>query len=115
MESGTVTIICAVIGSAAFTELIKAFVAWLRTKSGKQTGVEAHLRKIDETVSKLDTKSDAQYLSLLRLTVMSSEMPMSERLVAGAEYIRRGGNGDVKKFIHELDEELKRGHSHEEG
>lgn len=117
-----VTVICAVIGSAAFTELVKAGVGWLRSKAGKKTSVEQHLEDIDAKISALDEKtdklgekSDKQYLSLLRLTVMSEEMPISERLVAGQEYIRRGGNGDVKKFIHELDEEFKRGHSHEEG
>lgn len=117
-----VTVICAVIGSAAFTEAVKGLVAWLRAKSGRKTSVEQHLEDIDAKISALDEKtdklgekSDKQYLSLLRLTVMSEEMPISERLVAGKEYIRRGGNGDVKKFIHELDEEFKRGHSHEEG
>lgn len=115
MENGTVTIICAVIGSAAFTEVVKVLVAWLRSKAGKKTSVEQHLEDIDDKISRLDTKSDAQYLSLLRLTVMSDEMPISERLVAGNEYIKRGGNGDVKKFIHELDEDFKRSHGHEEG
>lgn len=116
MDSGTVvTIICAVIGSAAFTEAVKGLVGWLRSKAGKKTNVEQHLEDIDEKITELDRKSDAQYLSLLRLTVMSEEMPISERLVAGNEYIKRGGNGDVKKFINRLNEEFKRGHGHEEG
>lgn len=41
------------------------------------------------------------YLSSLRLTVMSSEMPLGERIIAGQSYIDAGGNGDVKKFINE--------------
>lgn len=111
MENGTVTIICAVIGSAAMTEAVKALIALLKRRLGKRTGVEEHLAAIDEKVDKLDEKSDAQYLSLLRLTVMSNEMPISERMIAGKEYVRRGGNGDVKKFIHELDREYQETHS----
>lgn len=115
MGNEVVTIICAVIGSAAFTEIIKGALNWLRTKTGKKTAVEKHLEEIDGKITELDKKSDAQYLSLLRLTVMSDEMPLSERMVAGKEYIKRGGNGDVKKFIHELDEQHKKGAGHEEG
>ncbi|MBQ8765391.1 MAG: hypothetical protein IJZ16_01165 [Clostridia bacterium] len=41
------------------------------------------------------------YLSGLRLTVMSNEMPLGERIIAGQKYIDEGGNGEVKKFINE--------------
>jgi hypothetical protein len=41
------------------------------------------------------------YLSSLRLTVMSAEMPLGERIIAGQSYIDEGGNGEVKKFINE--------------
>ena len=41
------------------------------------------------------------YLSSLRLTVMSNEMPLGERIIAGQNYIDEGGNGEVKKFINE--------------
>jgi hypothetical protein len=40
-------------------------------------------------------------MSLLRLTIMSSEMPIGERIVAGHKYLQLGGNGDVKKFLKE--------------
>lgn len=56
------------------------------TKQGKQI----------ETLIKHD---EAQYLSLLRLTVMTDSIPLSERISAGREYIDKGGNGDVKEYI----------------
>ena len=43
-----------------------------------------------------------QSLAILRLTVMSNDMPISERLVAGDKYIRKGGNGDVKHYYEQL-------------
>lgn len=41
------------------------------------------------------------YLTSLRLTIMSNEMPLGERIIAGQMYIDAGGNGEVKKFINE--------------
>ena len=41
------------------------------------------------------------YLSGLRLTIMSNEMPLGERIIAGKKYIDAGGNGEVKKFVNE--------------
>ena len=43
----------------------------------------------------------ANYMSSLRLTIMSNEMPLGERIIAGQKYIDAGGNGEVKKFINE--------------
>ncbi|MBR0425231.1 MAG: hypothetical protein IJK01_03810 [Clostridia bacterium] len=40
----------------------------------------------------------AQYLSILRLTVMSENIPLSERIAAGKTYAEAGGNGDVKQY-----------------
>ena len=42
------------------------------------------------------------YLSIKRLTIMSHEMPLSERINAGEKYIKYGGNGEVKHKYEEL-------------
>ena len=47
-------------------------------------------------------------MSILRLTIMSEEMPMSERLIAGKKYVDLGGNGDVKQFLHQLEVQCER-------
>lgn len=47
----------------------------------------------------LKEHSKENYMSLLRLTIMSSEMPIGERIVAGHKYLKDGGNGDVKRFL----------------
>lgn len=59
------------------------------------------LNKFNETLADLKTHSDENYMSLLRLTIMSNEMPIGERIVAGHKYLKNGGNGDVKKFLKE--------------
>ena len=52
---------------------------------------------------KVLTKHDReQYLAILRLTTMSRDMPISERIIAGQKYIELGGNGDVKKYYEQL-------------
>ncbi len=43
-----------------------------------------------------------QYIAILRLTIMSRDMPISERIIAGRKYIKLGGNGDVKEYYEQL-------------
>lgn len=59
------------------------------------TGIAARTKKIEE-------HDREQYLGILRLTIMSEEMPITERLIAGKKYIAAGGNGDVKHYYLEL-------------
>lgn len=62
----------------------------------------ANSKAVGRRLDKIEEHSQKQYLALLRLTVMSEEMPVSERIIAGKEYIDRGGNGDVKTFYKEF-------------
>ena len=74
-------------------------------KNGRQEQldrIEQKQDKQDERLEKLEDRSLQQYKSILRLTVIDSDMPMSERLMAGQEYIDLDGNGDVKKFYEHL-------------
>lgn len=61
--------------------------------------------KLQEKVDKLVEHDEDQYLSILRLTIMSEEMPISERIIAGDKYIKKGGNGDVKTYYQKMLEE----------
>lgn len=71
-------------------------VFWANKKANKQ---------LTAKVDKLVEHDHEQYLSLLRLTVMNEEMPVSERIIAGDKYVKEGGNGDVKKYYQKLLEE----------
>lgn len=56
-------------------------------------------RELNETLGDLKTHSHENYMGILRLTIMSNEMPIGERIVAGKKYLDNGGNGEVKIFL----------------
>ena len=56
-------------------------------------------KQLNETLEDLKNRSNENYMSLLRLTIMSHEMPIGERIVAGHKYLQNGGNGEVKAFL----------------
>ena len=60
------------------------------------------IRKWDKWVEEMSEHSLDNYLSVKRLTIMSHEMPLSERIAAGEKYIKAGGNGEVKHKYEEL-------------
>ena len=60
------------------------------------------IRKWEKWVEDQGEHSLDNYLSIKRLTIMSHEMPLSERIAAGEKYIKYGGNGEVKHKYEEL-------------
>lgn len=60
------------------------------------------IRKWEKWVEEMSEHSLDNYLSVKRLTIMSHEMPLSERIAAGETYIKAGGNGEVKHKYEEL-------------
>lgn len=64
------------------------------------------VRKWEKWVEETSEHELDNYLSIKRLTIMSHEMPLSERISAGERYIKYGGNGEVKHKYEELLEML---------
>ena len=60
------------------------------------------IRKWEKWVEEQSEHNLDNYLSIKRLTIMSHEMPLSERIAAGDKYIKYGGNGEVKHKYEEL-------------
>lgn len=60
------------------------------------------IRKWEKWVEEQSEHNLDNYLSIKRLTIMSHEMPLSERIAAGEKYIKFGGNGEVKHKYEEL-------------
>lgn len=58
-----------------------------------------NIKELNETLTDLKTHSNENYMGILRLTIMSNEMPIGERIVAGHKYLNEGGNGEVKSFL----------------
>lgn len=74
--------------------------------------VKKTVKPILELCQKVDNIEQRQmetYLSTLRLTICSEEIPLEERITAGDKYIKAGGNGAVKHkyegLLRHLDEE----------
>lgn len=59
-------------------------------------------KNLEAKVDKLVEHDKEQYLSILRLTIMNEDIPISERIIAGDKYIKAGGNGDVKKYYQKM-------------
>ena len=60
------------------------------------------VRKIDNLgadIKEIKEHNLENYLGIKRLTVMSHDMPIGERIIAGNDYIKAGGNGEVKHYI----------------
>ena len=60
------------------------------------------IRKWEKWVEEQSEHNLDNYLSIKRLTIMSHEMPLSERISAGEKYIKYGGNGEVRHKYEEL-------------
>ena len=82
------------------------FIASLLTALGViiATAVKVYkfIRKWEKWVEEQSEHALDNYLSIKRLTIMSHEMPLSERIAAGDKYIKYGGNGEVKHKYEEL-------------
>ena len=66
------------------------------------------IHNLDSNVSKLLRHDSAQYKAILRLTITADHMPISERLIAGKEYVEEfNGNGEVKAIYNELKEKCE--------
>ena len=61
------------------------------------------IRNIEKWIEKKDKHDEAQYRDILRLIIMTPEMPLSERIEAGDVYVNKlNGNGGVKQKYNEL-------------
>lgn len=64
-------------------------------------GIFKKINTFIERANKVLEHDKENYLAILRLTIVSTEMPIGERINAGYKYLEAGGNGEVKKFLKE--------------
>lgn len=61
------------------------------------------IRKCDKWIDEKDRHDNENYKAILRLVIMTPEMPLSERIEAGDIYVNKlNGNGGVKQKYNEL-------------
>ena len=66
------------------------------------------IKSILDKLESMDKHQTETYIATLRLTIMSEEMPLEERIAAGDKYIKLGGNGAVKHKYEQLLRQLDR-------
>lgn len=72
------------------------------------------IRKWDNWVKKKDKHDTEQYVQILRLVIMTPEMPLCERIAAGDTYVNElHRNGAVKQKYNELLQRFKEEHLEE--
>ena len=62
--------------------------------------------KVNQWVEVNERHTNENFLDIKRLTITSPYMPLRERIKAGDEYIKAGGNGEVKHLYQTLIKEL---------
>ena len=82
--------------------LIASIISGLTVIIGTCVKVYKFIRKWEKWVDEQSEHSLDNYLSIKRLTIMSHDMPLSERIAAGEKYVKYGGNGEVKHKYEEL-------------
>ena len=61
-----------------------------------------------EEIEPLKTELRRNTLNTMKNTICNENIPLSERLSVGKEYIEKGGNGAVKIYVHKLEEEFEK-------
>ena len=111
MTPGEIITICValvtLIGTCitAWASIRKASIESREQLTKVEAKVDAKFSELERKVDKNSEHNTEQFLGIQRLTVMNSEMPLSERIIAGKKYIDAGGNGDVKKYYEQLIED----------
>jgi hypothetical protein len=83
--------------------LIASVITALTTIIAAVIKVYKFVRKCETWIEKKDKHDEAQYRDILRLIIMTPEMPLSERIAAGDIYVNKlNGNGGVKQKYLEL-------------
>ena len=77
---------------------IVAILALISKIIGAVKNAKTYFSDLKTNVDTLVEHDRTQYLAILRLTVMADNLPLSERIAAGKEYIKSDGNGDVKAY-----------------
>lgn len=77
---------------------IVAIIALVSKIIGVVKNAKNYFSDLKQNVDTLVEHDRTQYLAILRLTVMADNLPLSERIAAGKEYIKSDGNGDVKAY-----------------
>lgn len=82
--------------------LIQSIFTFLGVYVATRESNKKSLKKLENKVDRLVSDNEEQHKDILRLTVFEDNLPVSERIIAGDKYLKKGGNGDTKKFYMQM-------------
>lgn len=82
----------------AIAGAVAAIIALVSKVVGAVKNAKTYFSDLKNNIDTLLEHDNTQYMAILRLTVMSDNIPLSERISAGKEYLEHDGNGDVKHY-----------------
>lgn len=80
----------------------------VKRQENEQKSTKKQLEEMSEKIQTLEEHSEENYMGVLQLRIMSSEMPLEERLRAGERYVNNKGNGAVKAKYKQLQHEYEK-------
>ena len=93
------------IGKGILTKELEPFNKRIdETNKAREEQHEETKREIASLKEELNKNS----LNTMKNTICNKNIPISERLIVGKEYIDKGGNGAVKVYLHNLSEQYEK-------
>ena len=68
---------------------------------------EQHIETLS-IIDDLKVELKKNSLNTMKNTICNDNIPLSERVSVGKEYIEKGGNGAVKIYVHKLEEQYEK-------
>ena len=87
--------------------LIAGVISGISVILGALWKVHRLLTKLEKKYEEMNSTLKDNTMYILRMSVLSEEMPLVDRIHAGEKYIALGGNGAVKKKVGHLIEEYE--------
>lgn len=93
---------------------IEATILFLVSLIGGVEFLAFRMRKwLQKEIQPLKDELNENSLNTMKNTICNEMIPLSERVSVGKKYVDKGGNGAVKVYLHQLEqeyeEELKKG------
>lgn len=69
--------------------------------------VKEEIKKVKEDNKTIHNELLKNSIDTMKIAICSEELPLSERVSIGREYIKKGGNGAIKIKVHVLEEKYE--------
>lgn len=102
---GVICIFALKVGKKILSEYLKPFS--IKIDELEKARIEQH-KETKEELNKVKEELKKNSLNTLKNTICNENIPLSERVEAGEEYIEKGGNGAVKVRFRQLEEKYNK-------